>query len=76
MGRAACNVPEHDAMAKRNEKMKELLKKEKESVQVLREEFDEKESLLLREKAQLQHRLDQVKDLKCCLNSTKRHPTV
>ena len=60
MGKAACNVPEHDAMAKRNEKMKELLKKEKESVQVIRDEFDEKESLLLREKAQLQNRLDQV----------------
>jgi len=60
LGKAACNVPEHDAMAKRNERMKELLKKEKESVQVIREEFDEKESLLLREKAQLQHRLDQL----------------
>jgi len=60
LGRSACTVPEHDAMAKKNEKMKELLKREKEQTQIIRDEFDEKEGQLLREKAQLQKRLDQL----------------
>ena len=47
-------------MAKRNEKMRELLKREKDSAQAIRDEYDEREGQLLRDKAQLQQRLDQV----------------
>jgi len=60
LGKSACTVPEHDAMAKRNEKMRELLKREKESVQAICDEYDKREGQLLREKAQLQQRLDQL----------------
>jgi len=47
-------------MAKRNEKMRELLKREKDSAQAIRDEYDEREGQLLRDKAQLQQRLDQL----------------
>ena len=40
--------------------MREILKKEKEQTKIIRDVFDEKEGQLLREKAQLQKRLDQV----------------
>jgi len=53
LGKAACTVPEHDDLFKRNEKLKEALKKEKEQTKLIRDEFEERESLILRENSQL-----------------------
>jgi len=55
LGRAACTVPEHDDLFKRNERLKEALKKEKEQTKLIRDEFEERESSILRENAQLKN---------------------
>merc|ERR1711962_543198 len=60
LGKSACTIPEHDDMFKRNEKLKEALKKEKESVQLIRDEYEERESKLIREKALLDQKIDEL----------------
>ena len=76
LGKSACTIPEHDDMFKRNEKLKvrfinrvgtrrnfnfkEALKKEKESVQAIRDEYEERESKLIREKAILDQKIDEL----------------
>jgi len=60
LGKSACTIPEHDDMQKRYEKLKEVLKREKDSIQRIRDEFDEREGSLLREKSQLIQQIDEL----------------
>jgi len=60
LGRAACSVPEHDAMARKNERLKEVVKRERETVATMKSDFVVMEDALLREKASLQARVDEL----------------
>jgi hypothetical protein len=73
MGRAACSIPEHDDMYKRIERLKEALKKEKEQTKIIRDEYDEKESVLLRDRAKLRDELDQLRDDRVKLTQKHEH---
>ena len=62
LGRSACTIPEHDDLHKRNERLKEALKKEKEQTSIIRQEFEEKESEIVRENAKLRAQLEEMHD--------------
>merc|ERR1711953_622683 len=53
LGKSACTIPEHDDLFKRNEKLKEAL-------QAIRDEYEERESKLIREKAILDQKIDEL----------------
>lgn len=71
LGKSACTIPEHDDMFKRNERLKEALKKEKETIQSIREDYEERESTLIREKSNLESRIDEL--LRDKTSSATRH---
>jgi hypothetical protein len=60
LGKSACSIPEHDDMHKRNEKLKDILKKEKESIQGIKDEAEEREGALIREKTKMQKIIDEM----------------
>ena len=47
LGRAACLVPEHDDLHKRIERLKDAREKEKEKVAAIKDEYENKEQILL-----------------------------
>lgn len=49
LGRAACLVPEHDDLHKRIERLKDAREKEKEKVAAIKDEYENKEQILLAE---------------------------
>jgi hypothetical protein len=49
LGRAACLVPEHDDLHKRIERLKDAREKEKEKVAAIKNEYENKEQILLAE---------------------------
>jgi len=71
LGRAACTVPEHDDLHKRNERLKEALKKEKEQSKIIRDEYEERESSIVRENAKLKDEIAQLHDER--VKNAQRH---
>jgi len=71
LGRSACTIPEHDDLHKRNERLKEALKKEKEQTSIIRQEFEEKESEIVRENAKLRAQLEEMHDER--VKTAQRH---
>jgi len=62
LGRSACTIPEHDDLHKRNERLKEAVRKEKEQTSKIRQEFELKEAEIIRENAKLRTELEQMHD--------------